>query len=504
MHTNRMHDDPRRRPGRRLAALITGAVMLTSGSLAVTALPAAAADDCSTVAWMDTSQSSEDRANALLDASSQHQKYRWLVEQPANDPQRTTWSGGVVYPVQVPCTPVVIYANGPDGVLRTGGHDRVARADRRGIHLEPRTRRAEGRSHTAASRSTAAAPSCSARASRSGRTPLVGSRLGVLRRGRTAVGPDGRGERERASSSGNPDKPVVANLKHYVANEQETDREESSSNMDERTLRQVYDLPYEIAVEGERPRQRHVLVQPGQRRLRVREPDPDHEPRPADGLRRLRDERLRVGALHRGVARRGARPGAQPPRLLHARAARRSPRGRRDHAGADRPGRVRRRAHVHRERACSTTRFRRRRSPNVSTPEHKALAREIAEQSTVLLKNDGVLPLADDAPDCRRHRPDRRRSRRPNGREREDRLRLVPRLPPRAPPSTAMPSSTRSPGSPSASSRPAAACCTTTAPTPRRRLRSPRRRTSRSSSATTRWERRPTSPTCTSTPTATP
>ena len=34
----------------------------------------------------------------------------------------------------------------------------------------------------------------------------------------------------------------------------------------------------------------------------------------------------------------------------------------------------------------------------VPTAEHKALAREIAEQSTVLLKNEGVLPLADDAP----------------------------------------------------------------------------------------------------------
>ena len=36
--------------------------------------------------------------------------------------------------------------------------------------------------------------------------------------------------------------------------------------------------------------------------------------------------------------------------------------------------------------------------PNVSTAEHKALAREIAEQSTVLLKNDEVLPLDDETP----------------------------------------------------------------------------------------------------------
>src|SRR5215217_2345059 len=43
--------------------------------------------------------------------------------------------------------------------------------------------------------------------------------------------------------------PVLANLKHYTANEQELDRQTSSSNMDERTFRQIYDLPFAIAVE---------------------------------------------------------------------------------------------------------------------------------------------------------------------------------------------------------------------------------------------------------------
>jgi beta-glucosidase len=49
-----------------------------------------------------------------------HQKYRWLVEQPANNPTKTTFSG-VTYPVQVPCPPTVVYTDGPDGVRFTDG-----------------------------------------------------------------------------------------------------------------------------------------------------------------------------------------------------------------------------------------------------------------------------------------------------------------------------------------------------------------------------------------------
>lgn len=52
---------------------------------------------------------------------------------------------------------------------------------------------------------------------------------------------------------GNPTMPVVANLKHHIANEQELDRAESSSNVDERTRRQIYDLSYEIAIRESDP-----------------------------------------------------------------------------------------------------------------------------------------------------------------------------------------------------------------------------------------------------------
>ena len=47
----------------------------------------------------------------------------------------------------------------------------------------------------------------------------------------------------------NDAEPVQAQLKHFVANEQETDRNNSSSNVDGRTLREIYTLPYEIAID---------------------------------------------------------------------------------------------------------------------------------------------------------------------------------------------------------------------------------------------------------------
>jgi beta-glucosidase len=43
---------------------------------------------------------------------------------------------------------------------------------------------------------------------------------------------------------------LIATLKHYAGNQQETDRQTSSSNIDERTLRELYLLHFEIAVRG--------------------------------------------------------------------------------------------------------------------------------------------------------------------------------------------------------------------------------------------------------------
>src|SRR5207248_11232664 len=48
----------------------------------------------------------------------------------------------------------------------------------------------------------------------------------------------------------NAGEPVESVLKHYVANEQELDRQTSSSNIDPRTLREVYTLPFEITMKN--------------------------------------------------------------------------------------------------------------------------------------------------------------------------------------------------------------------------------------------------------------
>jgi beta-glucosidase len=80
----------------------------------------------------------------------------------------------------------------------------------------------------------------SGRDPRSGRTAEYLGEDALLAGRLTAAGVDGIGD--------NPDAPVEAVLKHYVANEQELDRTLSSSNMDARALRELYTLPFEIAI----------------------------------------------------------------------------------------------------------------------------------------------------------------------------------------------------------------------------------------------------------------
>ena len=56
-----------------------------------------------------------------------------------------------------------------------------------------------------------------------------------------------------ARTKGTQDQKVVATIKHYAANNQETSRTTSNSIIDERTLRELYLLPFEIGVKEGKP-----------------------------------------------------------------------------------------------------------------------------------------------------------------------------------------------------------------------------------------------------------
>jgi beta-glucosidase len=57
------------------------------------------------------------------------------------------------------------------------------------------------------------------------------------------------GQGAAAEVSGIQSNPVIATVKHYVANSQETNRMTDSSDVDQRTLEEIYTAPYETAVQ---------------------------------------------------------------------------------------------------------------------------------------------------------------------------------------------------------------------------------------------------------------
>lgn len=237
---------------RRTLAVTSVLALLGASGVAVSpATPASAAVDCSAVAWMNTKKSPEQRAAALLAASSQHQRYRWLVEQPANSPQQTEWSGGVVYPAQVDCTPTVIYTDGPEGVRANSGvttfPSQISLASTWSTALAKAKGTAMGDESFDQRRNGILAPGLA-----SGRTPLAGRTPEYFGEDPVLSGLLGAAQVNGIQDpTGN--RAVMAELKHYVANEQETDRQTSNSQVSERALRELYELPYEIALQNSKP-----------------------------------------------------------------------------------------------------------------------------------------------------------------------------------------------------------------------------------------------------------
>ena len=112
------------------------------------------------------------------------------------------------------------------------------------------------------------------------RTPLCGRNFEYV-----SEDPVVAGELGTAIVRGIQSQGVGTSLKHFAANNQESDRMRVSAEVDERTLREIYLPAFERVVTDGAAVDRHVRVQQGQRHVRVREPLAPH-----------RDPARRVGA----------------------------------------------------------------------------------------------------------------------------------------------------------------------------------------------------------------
>ncbi|WP_312033740.1 glycoside hydrolase family 3 C-terminal domain-containing protein [Actinoplanes sp. TBRC 11911] len=195
--------------------------------------------------WMDAHKTADQRAKLLLQHATLDQKLRWLDEQAANSPAQTSFSG-VTYPVQVPCTPTVVYTDGPDYVRGSAGVTvfpaqlaLAASWDDKLAYTKGKTQADEA---FRSGKNVILAPGISSsRTPLAGRTPEYLGEDSLLSGNLAAAGINGL-------QLGNKNAPVMAVVKHYVANEQELDRQTSSSVIDGRTLREVYNQPFAIAV----------------------------------------------------------------------------------------------------------------------------------------------------------------------------------------------------------------------------------------------------------------
>ena len=227
------------------------ALAVTLGALVSAPIQAAVADvDLVACPWMDTSKTADQRADLVLAASTLGQKYRWLNEQSANTPSKNVWvRQGVTTTYESPlaCTPTVVYTNGPVGAEgktgAVGWPSPLSYAATWNLDLQYDKSVAHAQETYELKGSAILGPGMA-----SGRTPLSGRTSEYLGEDPLLGGLMGAAS-VKGIESDPANYPMLANIKHYFGNEQETDRTLSSSNMSERALQEVYALPFEIASE---------------------------------------------------------------------------------------------------------------------------------------------------------------------------------------------------------------------------------------------------------------
>jgi beta-glucosidase len=206
--------------------------------------------------WMNTALSASERAHLLISHSTLDQVTRWLMEKSANNPTQTVFTtfgqNPVTYPAQVPCTPTVNYTDGPDYVRGAAGSTvfptQISLASSWNPHLAFLKGQAEAVEAFRTGRNVILGPAIGG-----DRTPLDGRTPEYFSEDPLLSGDLATGQIDGIQNDGNPDEPVMAVLKHYIAYEQELDRNLLSSNVDGRTLQEVYNLPFAIAIKQSNP-----------------------------------------------------------------------------------------------------------------------------------------------------------------------------------------------------------------------------------------------------------
>ena len=190
---------------------------------------------------------------------------------------------------------------------------------------------------------------------------------------------------------------VEAQLKHFVANEQEIDRNSSSSNVDLQTLHEIYTLPFQIAVEEGDPgsvmcafnQVNHVYSCENATILGdILKSEIGFEGWVVTDFGAIHSLNSTPPSLVAGLDQELNRPRFWNPTLLHAAL----DAGTITEADIDEAAFRVVRAHI--EHGLFDVPRLTAPRPRTNEAEHEALAQQIAEEGSVLLKNDGLLPLS--------------------------------------------------------------------------------------------------------------
>lgn len=233
------------RPGRTLPRRLLAALAAVGVTIAVTAAPpqaASSAEQEACAAWMDPAKSPSARADALVGAMTLDQKLHMVTF--GNPPWMAYWgTAGHVTGIPDLCVPDLVLSDAGSGVAglqiaTTVFPSGVAQAATWDPALQRRLGRAIGAEAHRKGINVMLAPGMNI-----ARTPFLGRNFEYFGEdphlaSRTAV----------AVIKGIQDNPVIADAKHYAVNNQETDRMTVDARVDERTMRELYLPAFEASV----------------------------------------------------------------------------------------------------------------------------------------------------------------------------------------------------------------------------------------------------------------